>query len=99
MPRFIARLASLLAGVALAVLLCAGCQQERFTRENYDTIHATQPAADVRRVLGDPERSTPEHWDYVRRRPTHYEARIWFRDGNVARKEWFDRKELFPDGR
>ena len=99
MWRSVAKLTGALAPAGVVVLfVCAGCQKDQFTRENYETIHVAQPAADVERVLGPPERSAPDHWDYVRRRPTHCEARIWFRDGNVARKEWFDRKELFRDG-
>ena len=99
MPRWIAKLTGLLAPAGVVVLfLCAGCQQGRFTRENYDTIYVTQPAREVERIMGPPERSAPEHWDYVRRRPVHCEARIWFHDGNVARKEWFDRQELFKGG-
>ena len=92
-----AKSAILLAWALLPILLCAGCQPQ-FSRPNYDTIYRGEPAGEVRRKLGPPERSTPECWDYINRRPSHYEARIWFRDGLVARKEWFDRKELFKDG-
>ena len=88
---------AILAGCFVALLLCAGCQPQ-FNRQSYETIYRGEPAQEVQRKLGPPERSTPECWDYVGRRPSHFEARIWFRDGQVTRKEWFDRKELFKDG-
>jgi hypothetical protein len=81
-----------------AIACCAGCQGPAFTRERFVTVYLHEPAEQVRAKLGEPARSTPEYWDYVNRKPTHYEARIWFRDGQVAKKEWFERKELFKDG-
>lgn len=74
--------AGTLAAVALAgvlVLLCAGCQPQgpAFTRERYRTVYVHEPTEQVRQKLGEPARSTSDYWDYVNRRPTHYEARIW----------------------
>ena len=99
MSRWIARFHLVLLSVGvLAMLLCAGCNAPEFNRQNYETVYAGQPAQEVQRKLGQPERAAPDHWDYVNRRPTHYEARIWLRDGLVVKKEWFERRELFKDG-
>jgi len=86
-PRVVGALA-LLAGT---ILLCAGCASgPSFTRERFNTIYVHEPAEEVRAKLGPPDRSAAEYWDYVHAAPTHYGARIWFRDGQVARKKWFE---------
>ena len=90
-PRRLATLA-LLAG---PLLLCVGCASgPRFTRERFDTVYVHSPAEEVRAKLGTPQRTTAEYWDYLNTKPTHYGARIWFRDGQVAKKKWFEGPDL-----
>jgi hypothetical protein len=86
-----------LAAALLSAAVCPGCHLPSFSRESYDTIYVHQPEEEVRKIMGPPDRSGPDHWDYVNRRPSHYEARIWFERGMVTKKEWFERKELFKD--
>ena len=83
----------------LAAMVClptlSGCVQSGFTRQNFDTIHVGEAQDQVRRKLGPPRVAAADNWAWSQDDPTHYEARIWFKDGKVAKKEWFDRKEMF----
>ena len=89
--------AIVLPGLLWACLL-GGCGGgPAFTRPNFDTLYRGQPQQAVLATLGEPAVKADDHWDYVNRTPYHYEARLWFQDGCVVRKQWYDQKTLFKE--
>ena len=78
----------LLAAVTLCTL--AGCQ--KFTRQRYETIYVGQPATDVKTMLGKPTVQFENEWTYLNNKP-YYKADIFFEDGRVSKKAWFDERE------
>ena len=85
----------LLSTVAL-MLVCAGCEKP-FNRPNYDTVYMGEPASAVQETLGEPTVKYNNEWNYVNTSP-FYKATIYYRDGKVVKKLWFDEKEMpgFP---
>lgn len=85
----------LLSAVALT-LIGAGCEKP-FTRPNYETVYVGEPASAVQETLGEPTVKYNNEWTYVNTSP-FYKAIIYYRDGKVIKKLWFDEKEVpgFP---
>jgi len=88
---------TLVAVVAVSSVL-AGCQQ-KFTRQNYDTIYIGQPAHQVEMSLGKPDVQFSNEWNYINEEP-FYKAIIKIQDGKVVDKSWADEQviEDHPDG-
>ena len=70
-------------------MLCGGCVAgPEFSRERFDTIYFGQEAGQVQKALGPPQRISDGTWEYAKDRPYRQEARIWFKEGRVVRKQW-----------
>ena len=75
-----------------AAVFCAGCQQEKFTRQRYETIHMGMPDWQVRGILGEPNAEENQSWSYLHEMP-FYRATIDFDgQGQVKDKSWSYRK-------
>ncbi len=87
-----------LVGVIAISSVLAGCQQ-KFTRQNYDTIYIGQPAQQVEMTLGKPDVKFDSQWNYINEEP-FYKAIIKIENGKVADKSWADERviEDHPDG-
>jgi hypothetical protein len=83
------RTSLLLAGALLVAMAAAGCQQNQFTRQNYDTIYVGEDAAHVALAVGKPRATADDRWIYQNELP-YYEAWVEFKDGKVSRKHWSD---------
>ena len=75
-----------LAVLVLAATFLGGCTQ--FTRQNYEMIQRGDSSDRVKDVLGKPAQHGSV-WLYVHHKP-YYQAKIYFENGQVARKEWLE---------
>ena len=66
--------------------LC-GCQQEKFTRQRYETIYPSMPDWQVRQILGEPTAIDGETWTYVRVRP-YCKVVLRFEKGRLKDTSW-----------
>ena len=78
--------ATILLAAVLLVCLCAGCQQ-KFTRQQYETIYVGMPDWQVRNVLGQATVTHGDAWAYVNESP-YYRATIEFENSHVTGKRW-----------
>ncbi len=81
----------LFAGMVLAAVATAGCQ-DKFSRQNYETVYVGMVPREVKQVLGRPDEKTPETWTYRRERPCEI-AVIDFKDCRVTKKQWYVSEE------
>jgi len=84
--RFIRRILMVCA-LAVSILSAPGCGG-KFNRTNYDTIYLSQPADDVRLVLGEPTEMTDNRWIYIHRRPFYQAAITFDSQMEVSQKRW-----------
>jgi len=76
-----------LAGLVLAATILGGCT--KFTRQNYEMVQRGDSKERVVDVLGKPEMQSSDLFFYRHTKP-YYQAKIYFEDNQVDKKEWFD---------
>jgi len=85
------RSAMIVLAAVMFAFLAAGCN--KFIRPRYDTIYVGQPKAEVRNMLGRPDKAVGNAWGYVHDEP-FYNAVIVFEKGHVARKLWSNSRKF-----
>ena len=78
--------------IGLFLMAAAGGCIRKFNRANYETISMHMDEYTVRSKLGRPDREDGPAWIYERGRP-YYKAVIYFRNGEVVRKEWYPSRD------
>ena len=79
----------------LLLMAAAGGCIRKFNRANYETIGMHTDEHTVRSRLGRPDAEKGNVWIYERSKP-YYQAIIYFRNGQVVRKEWYPSRDLAP---
>jgi hypothetical protein len=77
--------------VIFAAIAAVGCSTSRgkFTRQNYEALYYTQPAAEVLEIMGKPSTQESDRWVYEHAKP-FYRAEVLFKDGKVIGRLWWD---------
>jgi len=83
---------TILLAALLALGFLGGC--EKFTPQNYDMVMTGDSKEHVNMVLGKPQYPQSDLWMYVHRNP-YYQAKIYFQDDKVAKKEWANQETFF----
>ncbi len=79
----------------LVLAAVSGCV-DKFSRPAYETLYVGMPQAEVKDVLGSPDKQAGNTWTYRRNQPCEI-AVIKFVDGKIAEKNWYDSPDACKD--